>query len=289
MDNTRATNTNAFATFSPQFNSSFKAQVTQHLLQGAGIWVNKRFMYQALNDRRIADSGFRQQILYTVNQVESIYWGLVQAYEDVQAKERALEQSNKVAADNRKQLEIGTMAPLDVLNADQSVASDKQALIISQSSLNYQQQIIKQAIARNLNDPALLAAPVIPTDRVSIEEIPEEKQPVEALVQEAFQQRPELEQAVLTLRNDEITLKGARNALLPQVRHSGLPGRFGRGRNATTRIAAGFRRRAPGAAPAVTEPRCKTPSTTPLPTRESDSTSTSPSATSSRSRCRRAR
>jgi outer membrane protein TolC len=56
---------------------------------------------------------------------------------------------------------------------------------------------------------------VIPTDRVTIEEIPEEKQPVEALVQEAFQQRPELEQAVLTLRNDEITLKGARNALLP--------------------------------------------------------------------------
>jgi outer membrane protein TolC len=109
------------------------------------------------------------------------------------------------------------MAPLDVLNADQSVSSDKQALISSQLALNYQQQIIKQAIARNLNDPSLSAAAVIPTDRVSIEEIPEEKQPVEELVQEAFQQRPELEQAVLTLRNDEITLKGARNALLPQV------------------------------------------------------------------------
>ena len=216
-DNTRATNTNAFATFSPQFNASFKAEVTQHLLQGAGIWVNKRFIYQAQNDRRIADSGFRQQILYTVNQVESIYWGLVQAYEDVLSKQRAVEQSGKVASDNRKQLEIGTMAPLDVLNADQSVASDKQALISSQLALNYQQQIIKQAIARNLNDASLSAAAVIPTDRVSIEEIPEEKQAVEALVQEAFQQRPELEQAVLTLRNDEITLKGARNALLPQV------------------------------------------------------------------------
>jgi outer membrane protein TolC len=216
-NNTRATNTNAFATFSPQFNSNFNAQVTQHLLQGAGIWVNKRFMYQAQNDRRIADSGFRQQILYTVNQVESIYWGLVQAYEDVQSKQHALEQSMKVASDNRKQLEIGTMAPLDVLNADQSVSSDKQALISSQLALNYQQQIIKQAVARNLNDASLSAAVVIPTDRVSIEEIPEEKQPVEELVQEAFQQRPELEQAVLTLRNDEITLKGARNALLPQV------------------------------------------------------------------------
>jgi len=217
FDNSRSTSTNTVTTYSPQDQASFKALVTQHLLYGAGIWVNKRFMYQAQNDRRITDSSFRQQIMYTVTQVESIYWGLVQAYEDVQAKQRAMEQSGKVASDNRKQLEIGTMAPLDVLNADQNVALDKESLISSQLALNYQQQIIKQAIARNLNDSALSAAAVIPTDRVSIEEIPEEKQPVEELVQEAFQQRPELEQAVLTLRNDEITLKGARNALLPQV------------------------------------------------------------------------
>ena len=116
------------------------------------------------------------------------------------------------------------MAPLDVVNAQSTVAADKQALISSQSALNYQQQIIKQAIARNLNDPALSAAPVIPTDRVSLEQLPEESQPVEALVQEAFQQRPELEQAVLTLRNDEITLKGARNALLPTLDAYGFYG-----------------------------------------------------------------
>jgi outer membrane protein TolC len=215
FNNTYATTTNSTAQFSPELSSSYKATVTQHLLQGAGIWVNKRFIYQALNNRRITDSSFRQQIIYTVNQVETIYWGLVQAYEDVQAKEHALDQSSKLAADNRKQLEIGTMAPLDVVQSDSTVASDKQALISAQSALNYQQQIIKQAIARNLNDPVLTAAPVIPTDRVSLEEIPEEQQPVEALVQDAFMHRPELEQAVLTLRNDEITLKGARNALLP--------------------------------------------------------------------------
>ena len=216
-NNSRMNTNNTLASYTPQLNSSFKATVTQHLLQGAGIWVNKRFMYQALNSRRITDSSFRQQILYTVNQVESIYWGLVQAYEDVQAKERALDQSNQLLADNKKQLEIGTMAPLDVVNAESSVAADQQALISAQSALTYQQQIIKQAIARNLNDPKLSAAPVIPTDRVGLEPLAEESQPVEALVQEAFQQRPELEQAVLTLRNDEITLKGARNALLPTL------------------------------------------------------------------------
>jgi outer membrane protein TolC len=224
LQNTRTTSNNSFDTYSPSLQSIFRATVTQHLLQGAGIWVNKRFIYQALNDRRITDSSFRQQILYTVNQVENIYWGLVQAYEDLQAKERALEQSSRLLEDNKKQLEIGTMAPLDVVNAESTVATDKQALISAQASLNYQQQIIKQAIARNLNDPVLSTAPVIPTDRISLDSIPEESQPVETLVQEAFQQRPELEQAILTLRNDEITLKGARNALLPTLDAYGFYG-----------------------------------------------------------------
>ena len=51
---------------------------------------------QAKNNRRITDSAFRQQVLYTVNQVENIYWGLVSAYEDEQAKERALAQSTQL-------------------------------------------------------------------------------------------------------------------------------------------------------------------------------------------------
>jgi outer membrane protein TolC len=215
FNNTYATTSNGVTLYSPQLSSNFKATLSQHLLQGAGIWVNKRYIYEARNNRRITDASFRQQILYTVNQVENIYWGLVQAYEDVQAKQRAVAQSTKLASDDRKQLEIGTVAPLQVVQDDSNVNSDKQLLIAAQSALNYQQQVIKQAVARNLNDAALSIAPVIPTDRVTIEEIPEEKQPVEELVQLAFQQRPELEEAVLALRNDEITLKGARKGLMP--------------------------------------------------------------------------
>jgi outer membrane protein TolC len=109
------------------------------------------------------------------------------------------------------------------------VATDKQALISSQNVLNFQQQIIKQAIARNLNDPALSVAPVIPTDRVTLEELPEEKQPAEDLVQLAFRQRPELEQAVLILKNDAITLRGARNGLLPTFDAYGYYGGTGIG------------------------------------------------------------
>jgi outer membrane protein TolC len=229
FNNSRAGTDNPFNSYSPLLQSSFKATLTQHLLQGFGIYMNKRFVYQALNDRRITDSGFRQQILFTVNQVENIYWVLVSAYEDVQAKERALTQSTQLLGDTQKQLEIGTMAPLDVVNAQSTVATDKQALISSQNTLQYQQLLMKQAIARNLNDPALESAPIIPTDRVSLDELSEEKQPVDELVQVAFQQRPELEQAVLSLKNDAITLKGARNGLLPTLDVSGFYGGSGVG------------------------------------------------------------
>lgn len=215
--NSRITSNNTFNVYSPLLQSSFQALITQHLLNGFGPSLNERFIIQAKNDRRISDSAFRQQILYTINQIESIYWQLVADYEDVQAKQQALDQSKQLAADNRKQLQIGTLAPLDVLNADNGVASTTQALITSQTALEYEQLIMKQAISRDLSDPVLSAAPVIPTDRVSTEETPEERTPVEQLVQQAYVNRPEIEQATINLRNDEITLKAVKNGLLPTV------------------------------------------------------------------------
>jgi outer membrane protein TolC len=217
LDNSRISTNDPLTRYSPELYSTFNLKVTQHLLQGAGIWVNKRYMYEALLNRKITDSTFRQQILYTVNQVENIYWALVSAYENVQAKQRALTQSTKVLSDDQKQLEIGTVAPLQVVNDQSSVASDKQALISAENDLSYQQLTMKQAIARSLDDKALVDAPIIPTDRVSIEEIPEEKQSVDDLVKEAFQNRPELEQAVLSIQKNSITLRAARNALLPTL------------------------------------------------------------------------
>ncbi len=228
-NNSRTTTTNFFSAYSPDISSSFNAKVTQNLLQGAGRWVNNRFIYEAILDRRITDSIFRQQILATVNQVENIYWVVVSEYEDVQAKEHALQQSTKLDSDTRKQLDIGTMAPLDVVQADSTVATDKQSLINSQIALNYQQLVLKQAIARNLNDPALVAAPIIPTDRVNLDPLPEEKQTPDELAQFAFKNRPELEQAVLSIKKDEITLRGARQNLLPTLNVYGYYGAQGIG------------------------------------------------------------
>jgi outer membrane protein len=217
FNNNRVTTNSFYASYSPQLQGVFRAQVTQHLLQGFGTGVNGRFILQAKNDRRITDSSFRQQLLYTVNQVEAIYWALVSAYEDEQAKERSLAQSTQLTSDNRKQLEIGTLAPLDVVNSDSAVASDKQALVASKTNLEYQQLLMKQAISRNLSDPELANAPVIPTDRVALDRLPEEDTPVEDLVKQAYVNNPQIEQAVLNMKNNEITIKAFKNGLLPVV------------------------------------------------------------------------
>jgi outer membrane protein TolC len=217
FNNSRTASNATTVSYRPSFGSTFQATLTQQLLQGFGPSIQGRFVVQARNNRRIADSAFRQQLIYTITQIESIYWSLVSAYEDVEAKTRALEQSTKLAQDNRRQLEIGTLAPLDIVNSDQAVTTDRQALTTSQSNLEYQQLLMKQAIVRDLNDPQLATAPVIPTDRVSLDRLKEEDKPVEELVKEAYANNPSIEQAVLNMKNNEITIKAQKNGLLPIV------------------------------------------------------------------------
>ncbi|MCL5263442.1 MAG: TolC family protein [Acidobacteria bacterium] len=217
FDNSRITTNNPFDTYSPTLLSTFNAQITQNLLQGFGPGINGRFIVQAKNDRRIADSAFRAQLLYTINQVENIYWGLVSAYEDVAAKQRAAQQSANLVKDDEKQLQVGAIAPLDLVNVKSQHAADEQALITAQSTLEYQQMLMKQAISRNLDNAVVANAPVIPTDRVNLAETPEELKSINQLVREADQDSPSIEQATLALKNDRITLKADRNGLLPTV------------------------------------------------------------------------
>ena len=215
FNNSRTNSSATTTSYRPSFSTTMRAQLTQQFLQGFGPGIQGRFVLQAKNNRRIADSAFRQQLIYSITQVESIYWALVSAYEDVQAKTRALEQSSQLARDNRRQLEIGTLAPLDIVNSDQSVTLDRQSLTTSQSNLEYQQLLMKQAIVRDLNDPQLATAPVVPTDRVDLQRLAEEDTPVEDLVKQAYANNPSIEQASLNMKNNQITIKALKNGLLP--------------------------------------------------------------------------
>ena len=108
--------------------------------------------------------------MQTVSQIENIYWDLVNAYENVKVQQRALELANKTLSDTQKQVDIGTLAPITVVQSQSSVATAKQNLIAAQTNLQLQQLLMKNAITRNNTDPILATAPVIPTDTLQINE-----------------------------------------------------------------------------------------------------------------------
>ncbi len=216
FNNNRQTSNSLFSTLVPQINSNFRASFRQHLLAGFGIATNNRFIRIAKNNREISDVAFRQQVITTVSQIQNIYWDLVNAYEDVRVKERSLALAEKTLSDNRKQVEIGTLAPIEIVRAQSEVATRNQDLIVSQTNLQLQQLLMKNAITRNMNDPALAAADVIPSDTMSV---PKEEPvvPTDELISDALAHRPELAQSRIDLTNREINKKAARNGLLPTV------------------------------------------------------------------------
>ena len=156
--------------YSPEIDSSFRLTISQHLLQGFGFLPNERFIRIAKNDKKITDSAFRQQVRETVSQIQNIYWDMVAAYEDVKVKQRALEFAQRTFSDNQKQVQIGTLAPIEVVHAQSTLSTAQQDLIVSQTNLQLEQLLMKNAITRNLGDPMLAAAEVIPTDTMRVDE-----------------------------------------------------------------------------------------------------------------------
>ncbi|MCU1306269.1 MAG: outer rane efflux protein [Acidobacteriaceae bacterium] len=216
FNNSRLT-TNSLGSFlNPSLNSSFRFTLQQHLLQGFGVALNRRNIYIANNNRNISTQAFRNQVISTVSQIQNIYWDLVNAYEDLKVKQRSLSLAEKTESDNRKQVEIGTLAPIEIVRADSEVATRRQDLILSQTQLQLQQALIKNALTRNLSDPLLATIPVIPTDTMVL---PKEEPitPVQDLVKHAIDQRPDLEQSRIDLVNRDISKKAAKNSLLPAV------------------------------------------------------------------------
>jgi outer membrane protein len=217
FNNTRQAIADApFQPLSPQLNSSFNFRLTQHLLQGFGFAANTRYIQIAKNDREISDVAFRLQITTTVDQIENMYWDLVYAYENVRVQKEQLAFAQRTLSDNQKQVQIGTLAPIEVVRAQSTVASDQQTLTLALTNLELEQLLMKNALSRTLVDPVLADAEVIPTSTMELT-AQEAVVPTQDLVNDALSHRPELAESRINLTNTEISNKAIRSALLPTV------------------------------------------------------------------------
>ncbi len=203
--------------FSPYTTSSLGFTVTQPLLRGFGLAVNRRFIRISKNEQKIAGLLVQQQLIATVYGVVRLYTDLVALYEDVKVKEETLASAEKLYTDTKAEVDEGTQAPVELTRANAQVFSIRQDLIDSRGLLEEQEAIVKNVITRRTdNDPEVLNARIIPTDTI---EVPgtDETRPLQDLVALAFANRPDLAQAGVQVENTQISLQGSRNELRPEM------------------------------------------------------------------------
>ncbi|QOY89467.1 TolC family protein [Paludibaculum fermentans] len=214
--NLRQTTNSIRGSYSPYTASALTLNVTQPLLRGAGFSVNRRFQRQAENEQKIADLLFRQQLINTVYGVSRLYYDFVALYEDVKVKEETLRLAQKLFDDTKAQVDEGALATVEMARANAQVFSTRLDLERARGLLEEQEVIVKTVLTRRgSEDDIVRKARIIPMGTLALP--PEENRESPELVSIAAQNRPDLSTAALQIANSELSLKGSRNALKPQV------------------------------------------------------------------------
>lgn len=210
----RNSSNSTFSTVNPSYSGTLRYQFTQPLLRGFGRDINTSQITIARNNLEQSEIQFEQQVMNLVVQATNSYWDLVAAHEDIRVQEGALARAQQTYEDNLRQVEIGTLAPIEVVQAQQAVASTRESLIVAQASLTQLEDNIKTMITR-VPDPALVLLRLNPID--DIRNRTDQIMPIEGAIQQALLNRPELRQSELAIRNADINLRVAENSLLPQL------------------------------------------------------------------------
>jgi len=216
FNNTHLATNSTVNLLTPQLGSNFQFRITQNLLQGFGSLPNMRFIRIAKNNREISDVAFRLQVITTVDQIENMYWDFVYAFENVRVQQESLTYAQKALDDAKRQAQVGTVPPIQVVSAQSTVATDQQNLIVAQNNLQLQQLLMKNALSRSIEDPVLAEADVIPT---SIMQVPQEEPvtPIQDLINDAMKHRAELVETRIDLNSRDINNRAVKNSMLPTL------------------------------------------------------------------------
>jgi len=206
-----------YYTLNPFSQGDADFQITQNLLNGFGRPVLARNIRVSKNNEKVSDLQFKQQVITTVSAVLNLYWDLVSFNADLKARKDELSTAQALFEDNKKQVQIGTLAPIEVTRAEAQVYSSEQDLLISQTNLLQQETVLKNAISRNgVASPELAEVHIIPLDTIQVPP-QDELQPIEQLVQEALGKRVEIAQDKINIDSNEINLRAIRNGLKPTL------------------------------------------------------------------------
>jgi outer membrane protein TolC len=221
FNNTRGSTSSTASFFDPFVQSNFVFVASQQLLNGFGLLANEHFIRIAKVNRSIADQTLMQQVITSITAVGNAYWELVFARGNVDVAKQEIALADKTYSDNKKQVDVGTLAPLEIVQAEAQLATAQQALIVAQTTVFQDQLTLLNLISKDPNSPILRTVEIIPTDAADVAPPEVEKIPLEDLIKEAITRRPDVLQAGLQIKGDDINVRTTKNALLPVLTLSG--------------------------------------------------------------------
>ena len=212
----RQTTNSIYNILSPELTTNFNLTVNQPLLQGFGLGTNERFIHIAKKNLQLTDLGFRAQVIATITQVENIYWDLVNSYQDAQIKERSLAYANETLSDDQKQLQLQNVATMQVMKDQAAVATSEGDLTVARATLRLNELLIKNALTKTIEDPALAEMPVVPLDLTGAPD-PNAEKPIDELITDANKNRPDVSEDQIAMQIAQDNLKTIKNELLPRL------------------------------------------------------------------------
>ena len=201
------------ASFDPQFNSSYLFSYTQPLLRGFRIDQTRQQMQTAVINRDNAELNLKARTTNTLAAVRAAYWDYVYSIQAVDVAQQSLALASKLLSDNKIRVEVGTMAPMDVVQAEAEEATRQQALTTATATMRTAELSLKRLIVSGTNDP-LWSQHIEPTDQPDFQTVSID---VEGAVRSALQQRTDLQIARNAFEANNVLLKSQRDQSLPDV------------------------------------------------------------------------
>ena len=212
-DSTRSESTNIFSTFNPSFGANMTLQYTQPLLRGFRTDARRTQLVVSRINRDISDIDLEETVVNTLADVSLAYWDLVYARAAVGVQRQALDLAEQLVQDNRVRVEVGTMAPIDVVAAQSEAAARRQLLAVAVETQRTSELVLKELIVGGTTDE-LWNAEINPTDEPRIEATPIDLQ---AAIRGALDRRTDVSRARRQLDVNEATVDNLRNSTLPAL------------------------------------------------------------------------
>ena len=203
--------TAGFQTMNPTYGNTLRFNFTQPLLNGFGFSVSRKEIIVARNNLDISVNQFQTVLMDTIYSVQEAYWNLVYSIEDYKVKQQSLQLARDLLAKNKKEVEVGKLAPIEILNAETTVAS-READILQAEALTRRNEDVLRDLLYLIEEGEMSAKRIVPSDKPSF--IQKDISLDEAL-KEALEKRPELRMKKINIETNKLNMSVAKNQMLP--------------------------------------------------------------------------